>query len=150
MNSEPVTSDLAAGVSPVTTPVIVYDDAAIAADLAKTFDALTLSAKDTVGIKGTTAKSKRGTLLPQIVFASSLMAFTTPSISLPDLQLSGPTHLPTYDQTEYIGIGKSRRITLREAREMALEAHQEFERGLRRDRIQEARLFELAANENEA
>ena len=92
---------------------------------------------------------KRGISLPQIVFASSLMAFTTPNISLPNLQISGSTRLPAFDQTEYSGTEKGRRITLREARHIAMQAHYQFEEGLRRDRIQEARMMDLA-NENEA
>jgi hypothetical protein len=93
---------------------------------------------------------KRVISLPQIVLASSLIALTTPLIALPNLRLSGPTCLQISDQTDYVGIEKSRNITLRQAREIALRAHYQFEEGLRRDRIQEARLMELAVNENEA
>ena len=137
MSFESMTGDSAGGVSPVTTPNIVYDDILIR-DSSSTEDVLNIRLP------------KRGISLPQIVLASSLIALTTPLIALPNLRLSGPTCLQISDQTDYVGIEKSRNITLRQAREIALRAHYQFEEGLRRDRIQEARLVELAVNENEA
>ena len=138
MKFEPMTGDPVGGVSPVTTPNIVY---------AENSSLDCSSAGDISNIRA----PKRGSLLPQIVIASSLLAFTTPLVSLVNLPLAGPTSLPTFDQTAYVGIEKSgRRITLREARNIALEAHYQFEEGLRIDRIREARLMELAVNENEA
>jgi hypothetical protein len=133
MSFELITGQLVTGVSPNTTPVIVYDDDTLCRDSSSTEDI---------------RPPKRGISLSQIVFASSLMAFTTPNISLPNLQLSGPTRL-TFDQTGYSGTEESRRITLREARCIAMQAHYQFEEGLRRDRIQEARIMDLA-NENNA
>ena len=133
-----MTGDPAGGVSPVTTPKIVYDE---------TLSGGSSSREDIANNRA----SKRGILLPQILIASSLLAFTTPLIDLPNLPLSGLTRLPPFDQMDYVGLEKSRRITLREARNIALQAHYQFEEGLRRDRIQEARLMEeLAVNENEA
>ena len=124
----------AGSVSPVTTPIIAYDE---------TLSHDSTSTEDISHIR----VPKRG-MWPQIIVASSIMALTTPLISFLDLPLSGPTYLR--DQTESVAIEKSRRITLREARRMALQAHYQFEDGLRRDRIQEARLMEVAMNENEA
>ena len=121
-------------VSPVTTPIIAYDETSSG----------TSSSKDDISY---TRAPKRGNSLPQIFFASTLIAFTTPIISLPDLPLSRPTYQRIFDQT--VAIERSRRITLREARTIALQAHYLFEEGLRNDRIQEARLMELAFNENE-
>jgi hypothetical protein len=86
--------------------------------------------------------------LPELLLASSLMV-TTPALSLPDLRQWEIAHLSTSNQTES-GIQKGRRITIREARQIALRAHYQFEAGLRSDRIQEARLMEIAAHENDA
>lgn len=130
-----MTVGAADSVSPVTTPIIVYDEN-LSHDSASREDS------------SHTRVSKRGILWPQIIIASSIMALTTPLVSFPDLPLSGLTNLR--DQTESWAIEKGRRITLREARRIALQAHYQFEDGLRRDRIQEARLMQLSMNEDEA
>ena len=87
---------------------------------------------------------KRGYNFPELVLASSLMILTAPALSFLDPYLSEITYSSIAKEPE-LGIAKNRRITLREARQIALRAHYSFENGLREDRIQEARLMDIGA-----
>ena len=122
-------------VSLVTTPKIVYDDPLLVCP--STFED---------NVRNSVAKRLCG--LSEIVLASSL-ALTTPGLSLPELRLSDITHLSTSIQMDS-RVDRRRRITLREARHIALRGHYQFEAGLREDRIREARLMEIPTHENEA
>lgn len=134
MNFESITGD---SVSPVTTRKIIYDEILTRGST---------SLEDSASFR----LPKRGTALAELFLASSILALTTTQIALPNLWLSGPTCLQISDQTSEVGAERSRNITLREACEIALLAHDRFEEGLRRDRIQEARLAETAGIENDA
>lgn len=128
-------ANLSTGLSPVTTMRIVYDE-----DLPSGSSSLQENPQNRL--------AKWLGVLPQIVLASSLV-LTTPSLSLPNLPISAPTRLPNFDHLEYRGIERNRHISLHEARKMALQAHREFEEGLQKDRMLEARLISLTQDENE-
>ena len=87
---------------------------------------------------------KRAYNFSELVLASSLMILTAPALSFPDPRLSEVTYSSIAKEPE-LGIAKKRRITLQEARQIALRAHYSFENGLREDRIQEARLLDIGA-----
>jgi hypothetical protein len=118
----------------VTTTCIVYDD-----DFVSTANSSLLE-------NPLNRHSKRLGVLPQLVFASSLM-WTTPLLYIPNLSISAVTRLPSSDQLEATEIQRNRRITLGQARKMALQAHRKFEEGLQRDRMIEARLINLTPDE---
>jgi hypothetical protein len=127
------------GFSPVTTPVIVYEESL-----------LHYPGPDTIQENLPNRFLKRIGILSELVLVSSLMALTTPVVCMPTLRrLSSATCLSILEQTEYVSM-RTRRITLREARQIALRAFHEFEEGLRRDHIQESRLMQLAVSENES
>lgn len=100
---ESIAANLSAGLSPVTTMRIVYDE-----DLPSGSSSLQENPQNRL--------AKWLGVLPQIVLASSLV-LTTPSLSLPNLTISAPTRLPNFDHLEYRGIERIRHITLREAQD---------------------------------
>ena len=135
MKAETITRN-SNGVSDVTTEAIVYDDPL-------------LHTPSTAEEISPARLAKRLCSLSELFLASSLVALTTPTLSLPDIRLYESAPFSTSMQIES-GLEKRRGITLREARQIALRAHYQFEEGLRNDRIQEVRLMEIAAYENDA
>ena len=120
--------------SPATTTKVVYDDG------------FPIGSSSLLG-ESESRLRKRSGVLPNLMLASTL-AFTTSALSMPAFEVVNATRLPISDQFE--NKQSSRRITLRQAHEMALLAHRAVEDGLQKDRIQESRLMNFEENEHEA
>ena len=107
---------------------------------------LSFDAPTALAVNGVAAK--RTGIIPQLVLASSVLwtapaIMTFPAVGADSANLSS-TRIK-YGETGLLG----KRISLREARRIALRASKLTEDGLRADRAQEARIMASIANEDE-
>jgi hypothetical protein len=119
---------------PVTSPSISYDQF------------FTSGSRSSV-VRAKSNPSKMLGVLRPLVLASSFAA-TASTISLPSLPVAEATRLSSPDVAPKL-VETPRRISLRQAREIAMAAHLFVEAGLREDRAQEARWMKLSVTEDE-